>query len=177
MRFRAWVHVHVGRPFAKFFRDRGTHLAAMVAYFALLSFVPLVFLLLAGLGLIGQVDASSALVSYLEDIFPGQSVEQIVSVVRAIQRNAGTLSIIGGVGLAWSSLSLFSALESAELFASIGTSGAVYPAAGFVQAAAAYGARTLELNLVPSDGSHFFDEARHGPAGQLVPEWVRELLG
>ena len=85
----------------------------MVAYFALLSFVPLVFLVLAGLGLIGQVDASSALVSYLEDIFPGQSVEQIVSVVRAIQRNAGTLSIIGGVGLAWSSLSLFSALESA----------------------------------------------------------------
>ena len=60
---------------------------------------------------------------------------------------------------------------------SIGTSGAVYPAAGFVQAAAAYGARTLELNLVPSDGSHFFDEARHGPAGQLVPEWVGELLG
>ena len=72
---------------------------------------------------------------------------------------------------------IFSALESAELFVSIGTSGAVYPAAGFVQAAAAYGARTLELNLVPSDGSHFFDEARHGPAGQLVPEWISELLG
>jgi len=103
----------IGSTFSHFFRERGTHLAAMVAYFALLSFVPLVFLVLAGLGLIGQVDASSALVSYLEDIFPGQSVEQIVSVVGAIQRNAGTLSIIGGVGLAWSSLSLFSALESA----------------------------------------------------------------
>jgi YihY family inner membrane protein len=103
----------IGSTFSHFFRERGTHLAAMVAYFALLSFVPLVFLVLAGLGLIGQVDASSALVSYLEDIFPGQSVEQIVSVVSAIQRNAGTLSIIGAVGLAWSSLSLFSALESA----------------------------------------------------------------
>ena len=72
---------------------------------------------------------------------------------------------------------IFAALEEADLFVSIGTSGAVYPAAGFVQAAAAYGARTLELNLVPSDGSHFFDEARHGPAGVLVPAWVAEVLG
>ncbi len=72
---------------------------------------------------------------------------------------------------------IFTALESADLFVSIGTSGAVYPAAGFVQAAAAYGARTLELNLVPSDGTHFFQEARHGLAGVLVPAWVDELLG
>jgi NAD-dependent deacetylase len=71
---------------------------------------------------------------------------------------------------------IFAALEAADLFVSIGTSGAVYPAAGFVQAASAYGARTLELNLVPSDGSHFFDEARHGPASELVPTWVEELL-
>jgi NAD-dependent deacetylase len=69
------------------------------------------------------------------------------------------------------------ALETAELFVSIGTSGAVYPAAGFVEAASAYGARTLELNLVPSDGSHHFDEARHGLASELVPAWVDELLG
>ena len=67
------------------------------------------------------------------------------------------------------------ALETADLFVSIGTSGAVYPAAGFVQHAAAYGARTLELNLEPSAGSALFDEARHGPAGVLVPEWVAEL--
>jgi len=71
---------------------------------------------------------------------------------------------------------IFAALELADLFVSIGTSGAVYPAAGFVQAASAYGARTLELNLEPSEGTHFFDEARHGPAGQLVPAWVDELL-
>ena len=67
-------------------------------------------------------------------------------------------------------------LQRADLFVSIGTSGAVYPAAGFVQFAAAHGARTLELNLDPSEGTSFFDEARHGPAGLLVPAWVHELL-
>jgi NAD-dependent deacetylase len=72
---------------------------------------------------------------------------------------------------------IFAALEETDLFVSIGTSGSVYPAAGFVQAARAYGARTLELNLLPSEGSHFFDEARHGRAGTLVPAWVDELLG
>jgi NAD-dependent deacetylase len=68
------------------------------------------------------------------------------------------------------------ALAHADLFVSIGTSGAVYPAAGFVQYAAAHGARTLELNLQPSDGTHHFDESRHGPAGELVPAWVESLL-
>jgi NAD-dependent deacetylase len=67
------------------------------------------------------------------------------------------------------------ALEEADLFVSVGTSGAVYPAAGFVQYAAGCGARTLELNLVPSAGTGLFHEARHGPAGLLVPEWVAEL--
>jgi NAD-dependent deacetylase len=67
-------------------------------------------------------------------------------------------------------------LAGADLFVSIGTSGAVYPAAGFVQAAASYGARTLELNLQPSEGTDWFHEARHGPAGLLVPAWVDELL-
>ena len=71
---------------------------------------------------------------------------------------------------------IFVALETADLFVSIGTSGAVYPAAGFVRAAAAYGARTLELNLVPSEGSHLFGEARHGRAGEIVPAWVDALL-
>lgn len=71
---------------------------------------------------------------------------------------------------------IFGALERADLFVSIGTSGAVYPAAGFVQAARAYGARTLELNLVPSEGSHHFAESRQGRAGTLVPAWVDEVL-
>ncbi|MEA3036896.1 MAG: NAD-dependent deacetylase [Sphingomonadales bacterium] len=69
------------------------------------------------------------------------------------------------------------ALMAADLFVSIGTSGAVYPAAGFVETARYAGARTLELNLEPSLGSVFFDEVRTGPAGALVPEWVEEVLG
>lgn len=68
------------------------------------------------------------------------------------------------------------ALRRADLFVSIGTSGAVYPAAGFVQSARYAGARTLELNLEPSSGSHYFHESRMGPASVLVPEWVDEVL-
>ncbi len=68
-------------------------------------------------------------------------------------------------------------LGSCDLFVSIGTSGAVYPAAGFVTQVRALGrAHTVELNLEPSAGSHFFHEARHGPATQLVPAFVEELL-
>jgi NAD-dependent deacetylase len=68
------------------------------------------------------------------------------------------------------------ALHRCDLFASIGTSGAVYPAAGFVQTARYCGARTLEMNLEPSLGSYMFDESRIGRAGELVPDWVSELL-
>ncbi len=71
---------------------------------------------------------------------------------------------------------IFDALARADLFVSIGTSGAVYPAAGFVQQAAAHGARTLELNLEESLGSRIFDETRLGPASELVPRWVEEML-
>ena len=68
------------------------------------------------------------------------------------------------------------ALGDADLFVSIGTSGAVYPAAGFVQTARYHGAATLELNLDPSEGSLWFAESRMGPAGTLVPAWVEEIL-
>ena len=101
------------RPLAKFFEDRGTHLAAMIAYFALLSLVPLVFLALALLGLFGRVDESSYLVTELKLALPEASIDQIVRVVRRIQANAATLGLVGAVFLAWSSLSLFSVLESA----------------------------------------------------------------
>jgi len=67
-------------------------------------------------------------------------------------------------------------LRRCDLFVSIGTSGAVYPAAGFVQTARYCGARTLEMNLEPSLGSYMFDESRTGPAGELVPAWVDEIL-
>lgn len=99
--------------FGHFFAMRGTHLAAMVAYFALASFVPLVFLALSTLGLFGRVDESTALVSYLEDVLPGRSVDEIVRIVATVQDNARTLGIVGAVALLWSSVSLFSALESA----------------------------------------------------------------
>ena len=69
------------------------------------------------------------------------------------------------------------AIERADLFVSIGTSGAVYPAAGYVQVARHAGAATLEMNLEPSGGSSYFDETRLGPAGVLVPAWVDEVLG
>lgn len=69
------------------------------------------------------------------------------------------------------------ALESCALFVSIGTSGSVYPAAGFVAEARRRGlARTLEINLDPSDGAGLFHETRHGLASELVPEWVEEML-
>lgn len=68
------------------------------------------------------------------------------------------------------------AIARADLFVSIGTSGAVYPAAGFVRTARHLGARTLELNLDPSEGSIFFENTRLGPAATLVPQWVDELL-
>jgi NAD-dependent deacetylase len=71
---------------------------------------------------------------------------------------------------------IYAALRAADLFVSIGTSGAVYPAAGFVRDARELGARTLELNLERSEGSAWFDESRLGPASELVPAWVEETL-
>jgi NAD-dependent deacetylase len=68
------------------------------------------------------------------------------------------------------------AVAGCALFVSIGTSGAVYPAAGLVAEARAAGARTLELNMEPSAGARLFDAARHGPASQIVPDWVEDML-
>jgi len=71
---------------------------------------------------------------------------------------------------------IYGALREADLFVSIGTSGAVYPAAGFVQNARELGIRTLELNLERSQGSALFHETRLGPATEVVPEWVAKIL-
>jgi NAD-dependent deacetylase len=67
-------------------------------------------------------------------------------------------------------------LEVADLFVSVGTSGTVQPAAGFIRRAARAGARTLELNLELSARTALFDEVRHGPASIIVPAWVDEVL-
>lgn len=67
-------------------------------------------------------------------------------------------------------------LEGADLFAAIGTSGQVYPAAGFAQEAADHGAHCVEINLEASAVSRDFDEARKGRASEVVPHWVDEIL-
>lgn len=69
---------------------------------------------------------------------------------------------------------IYSALEACDLFVSIGTSGQVYPAAGFVQVAKSVGARTVELNLEPT--SSVFDASFNGLAGTIVPTFVEGLL-
>lgn len=71
---------------------------------------------------------------------------------------------------------IWEALRAADLFVAIGTSGQVYPAAAFVQDAARAGADTLELNLERSEITQEFDAARFGPASQIVPAWVSEVL-
>lgn len=72
--------------------------------------------------------------------------------------------------------SIIDALGEADLFVAIGTSGAVYPAAGFVQEARAMGIRTCEINLEPSDNAWLFDERLYGPASEIVPHWVEAIL-
>lgn len=72
---------------------------------------------------------------------------------------------------------IMEALQEADLFVAVGTSGAVYPAAGFVSEARGLGIRTCELNLEPSDNAWAFDERIYGPAGEVVPAWVERVLG
>ncbi len=72
---------------------------------------------------------------------------------------------------------IYDALSEAELFVAIGTSGSVYPAAGFVTEARGLGVRTCEINLEPSENARQFDEAWYGRASVVMPEWVEEILG
>jgi len=99
--------------FWKFQSDRGPHLAAMIAYFALLSFVPLSFIAFALLGLFGRAKESSTLVKKLSLIFPDKSLSTIAKTVNSLESHSTALGILGLLFLIWTSLSLFSALESA----------------------------------------------------------------
>ena len=85
----------------------------MIAYFALLSFVPLTFLALALLGLAGRADESNFPVKEIKHALPGAPISRIVDLVHVVQDNAAALGIVGGAALIWTSLSLFSVLESA----------------------------------------------------------------
>ena len=71
---------------------------------------------------------------------------------------------------------IYDALSQTDLFISIGTSGNVYPAAGFVEIAKSSGAHAVELNLDPTKGTTLFDEAYHGPAATIVPEYIHQLM-
>src|SRR5690606_316342 len=67
---------------------------------------------------------------------------------------------------------IYDALWDCDVFAAVGTSGVVYPAAGFVRTARSAGARTIEMNLGASEAASAFDEVREGPATVTVPAWV-----
>lgn len=71
---------------------------------------------------------------------------------------------------------IYRTLSHCDLFLSIGTSGHVYPAAGFVQEALYAGANTVEINLEPSHTESLFDEKIYGKASETVPDYVRDLL-
>ena len=101
------------RTVKRFLADRGTQLAAMIAYYALISFVPLAFLGLAAFGLFEEQDADSALVERLHEILPGAPVDEIVSSLDGVQSASRTLGIIGALLLVWSALGLFGALQTA----------------------------------------------------------------
>lgn len=110
---RPWSRIAgIGAVFTKFVEDRGTHLAAMIAYFAIVSLVPLLFLALSLVAFAGR-DESSFLIEELRRALPSTSVDVIVDVIGGIQERAPTLSIVGAVGLLWGALGLFSVLESA----------------------------------------------------------------
>ena len=68
------------------------------------------------------------------------------------------------------------AIIAADLFVSIGTSGSVYPAAGFAGEARAAGVKAMELNLEPSENAGVFENSRYGHATKVVPAWVEEML-
>jgi hypothetical protein len=76
----------------------------------------------------------------------------------------------------WASITFIQALEQVDLFLAVGTSGTVYPAAGFVQEAKRAGAWTVELTLEPGEVSGIFDENIYGPATEVVPDWVSSKL-
>ena len=107
------VASQTGSILGKYLADRGPHLAAMVAYYALLSLFPFIFLALSAIGLLGHVSQSSYLIREMGRILPSESVADLVRLTRSVQSNAGTFFVIGLVGMLWSALGFYSALESA----------------------------------------------------------------
>lgn len=96
----------------RYFGSRGPHLAAMLAYYALLSLVPSVFLAASLVSAIGRPAESSAFLRDLSHVLPGTSAHDLALFVQSLEANATEIGLIGGVGLLWSSLGFLSALES-----------------------------------------------------------------
>jgi membrane protein len=96
----------------RYFGARGPHLAAMLAYYALLSLFPFVFLAASLASWIGRPAETSALLRDLSHVLPGTSAHDLARLVRSLGSNATEIGLIGGVGLLWSSLGFLSALES-----------------------------------------------------------------
>jgi membrane protein len=98
---------------SNFLDDRCTHLAAMIAYYALLSLIPFLFLVLSVIGWVGEPSESSFLIEQLQNVLPGQPVGDLVELVGRLRANAGAYGLIGLIGIVWASLGLLSAVESA----------------------------------------------------------------
>jgi membrane protein len=96
----------------RYFGARGPHLAAMLAYYALLSLFPFVFLAASLGSLIGRPAETSALLRDLSHVLPGTTAHDLAQYVRSLGSNATAIGLIGGAGLLWSSLGFLSALES-----------------------------------------------------------------
>jgi membrane protein len=96
----------------RYFGARGPHLAAMLAYYALLSLFPFVFLAVSLVSAIGRPEESSAFLRDLSHVLPGTSAHDLARFVRSLEANVAEIGVIGGVGLLWSSLGFLSALES-----------------------------------------------------------------
>ena len=96
----------------RYFGARGPHLAAMLAYYALLSLFPFVFLAASLVSAIGRPEETSALLRDLSHVLPGTCAHDLARFVRSLESNAAEIGLIGGVALLWSSLGFLSALES-----------------------------------------------------------------
>jgi membrane protein len=105
--------VHMASAVARrYFGVRGPHLAAMLAYYALLSLFPFVFLAASLVSAIGRPEETSALLRDLSHVLPGTSARDLARLVRSLESNAAEIGLIGGLALLWSSLGFLSALES-----------------------------------------------------------------
>jgi len=105
--------VHMASAVARrYFGARGPHLAAMLAYYALLSLFPFVFLAASLVSAIGRPEETSALLRDLSHVLPGTSARDLARLVRSLESNAAEIGLIGGLALLWSSLGFLSALES-----------------------------------------------------------------